>query len=45
MLKASADGGEQRLRERAHFEEQIKELQNIILDSKERQMKKDIDLQ
>jgi hypothetical protein len=26
MLKAAADGGEQRLRERSHFEEQIKEL-------------------
>lgn len=44
ILKAAADGGEQRLRERAHFEDQIKELQNIILDSKDRQMKKDIEI-
>ena len=45
MLKAAADGGEQRLRERAHFEDQIKELQNVILDQKERQMRKDIECQ
>ena len=45
MIKASADGGEQRLRERAQYEDQIKELQTIILDSKDRQMKKDIEIQ
>ena len=44
MLKASADGGEQRLRERAHFEDQIRERDNQILDLKERVMKRDMDI-
>ena len=44
MLKASADGGEQRLRERAHFEEQINERENQIMDLKERIMKRDLEV-
>lgn len=44
MLKASADGGEQRLRERAHYEEQINERDNQILDLKERVMKRDLEV-
>lgn len=44
MLKASADGGEQRLRERAHFEDQIRERDNQILDLKERVMKRDMEI-
>lgn len=43
MLKASADGGEQRLRERGYFEQQIVERENQIFDLKDRLMKKDLE--
>lgn len=41
MYKATADGGEQRTRERAHFEEQMKERDNLIESLKDRLCKKD----
>lgn len=44
MIKATADKGEQRLRERAHYEEQINERDNQILDLKERVMKRDLEV-
>lgn len=44
MLKAQADGGEQRMRERATYEDQIKELQNIVLDQKDSNMKKELEI-
>ena len=43
MMKATSDGGEQRTRERAHYEEQIREKDNQILDLKDRLMKRDQD--
>ena len=44
MLKAASDGGEQRARERTHYEEQIRERDNQLLDLKERLMKRDQDI-
>ena len=41
MLKATSDGGEQRARERSHYEEQIRERDNQLLDLKDRLMKRD----
>ena len=43
MMRATSDGGEQRTRERAHYEEQIREKDNQILDLKDRLMKRDQD--
>lgn len=43
MLRATSDGGEQRMRERQHFDEMINERDNQILDLKERLMKRDFD--
>ena len=43
MLKASADGGEQRLRERGYFEQQILERENQMFEMKDRLMKKDLE--
>ena len=44
MLKATADGGEQRLRERQHYEDMINERENTVLDLKERLMKRDFEI-
>ena len=41
MLRATADGGDQRIRERAHYEQQISERDTQILDLKDRLMKKE----
>lgn len=43
MLRATADGGEQRMRERQHYEEMVNERDNQLLDLKERLMKRDIE--
>lgn len=44
MLKATADGGEQRLRERAHFEQQMQERDQQLFDFKDRLMRKEQEL-
>jgi hypothetical protein len=44
MLKATADGGEQRVRERNHYEEQIREKEALLNSLKDRLIKKDQDI-
>lgn len=44
MLKATADNGEQRMRERQHYEDLINDKENQILDLKERLMKRDFEI-
>lgn len=44
MLKATSDGGEQRMRERQHYDEMINERDNQLLDLKERLMKRDFEV-
>lgn len=44
MLRATSDGGEQRMRERQHYDEIINERDNQILDLKERLMKRDFEI-
>lgn len=44
MLKATSDGGEQRTRERAHYEEQLREKDRLLDSLKDRLNRKDLDI-
>ena len=41
MLKATSDGGEQRTRERSHYEDEIRNRDNQVLDAKDKLMKRE----